>query len=234
MSTSFVKQNCFKLPQFPSKKHTIRYTPEKTRTESWAFYRKALGAATSEVDNQWENASEPRESNPKKLGNDAQSRKTVEPEKWTAKIIVLRLHNLWPITGGSARKGYLFQASGMARDEVGISLLKVYERVEKFVIFIRWLGKSREKILFLWFVDRLFKRSSWHVFSRWKAQREYLKSFTHWQRMSSLYSPPRPFHFPYHSHLSFPLPTTQATFSFKVPRFLHGNPYTHITYSLFR
>ena len=36
----------------------------------------------------------------------------------------------------------------MARDEVGISLLKVYERVEKFVIFIRWLGKSREKILF--------------------------------------------------------------------------------------
>ena len=45
--------------------------------------------------------------------------------------------------------GYLFQASGMARDEVGISLLKVYERVEKFVIFIRWLGKSREKILFL-------------------------------------------------------------------------------------
>ena len=92
---------------------------------------------------------EPRESNPKKLGNDAQSRKTVEPEKWAAKIIVLRLHNLWPIMGGSARKGYLFQASGMARDEVGISLLKVYERVEKFVIFIRWLGKSREKILFL-------------------------------------------------------------------------------------
>ena len=35
--------------------------------------------------------------------------------------------------GGSARKGYLFQASGIMYERVGISLVEVYERVRKSV-----------------------------------------------------------------------------------------------------
>ena len=38
----------------------------------------------------------------------------------------------WPIRGGSARKGYLFKASGII-ERVGVSLVEVYERVGKSV-----------------------------------------------------------------------------------------------------
>ena len=41
----------------------------------------------------------------------------------------------WPIRGGSARKGYLFQASGIY-ERVGILLVEVYERVGKSVTWV--------------------------------------------------------------------------------------------------
>ena len=44
----------------------------------------------------------------------------------------------WPIQGGSARKGYLFQASGTLYKykRVGISQVEVYKRGRKSVIYV--------------------------------------------------------------------------------------------------
>ena len=40
----------------------------------------------------------------------------------------------WPKWEGSAKKGYLFQASGICKERgVGISLVEVYETVGKYV-----------------------------------------------------------------------------------------------------
>ena len=48
----------------------------------------------------------------------------------------------WPIRGGSARKGYLFQSSCIWKGTVGISQVEAYERVGKFVI---WVCKRAQK-----------------------------------------------------------------------------------------
>ena len=45
------------------------------------------------------------------------------------------------IRGGSARQGYLFQSSG-PYERVGISLVEVYKRVEKSVI---WVSERAQK-----------------------------------------------------------------------------------------
>ena len=76
---------------------------------------------------------------------------------------------LWsPIRGGSACKMYPFQASSCIRKGTGISLVEVYQRGGKSVIWVceRAQRANRCQILWLYKVEKTFYFCDWFLFKR--------------------------------------------------------------------